>query len=131
MCTAIQPFFDHTLFNWQGFHLCYCFTEHFEKHCLGEMLREQNRVRKMTLISKNEFISGTDVEYGRVERVIKLMNDRAMPCVKTPLKGGRISMERLARKFDPFGAQLILYQSVPSSIFFSLWWVFVRFLLLW
>lgn len=53
-----STFFDHMLFNWQGFHLCYCFTEHFEKHCLGEMLREQNIIRKMTLISKNEFISG-------------------------------------------------------------------------
>ena len=57
-CTAIQPFFDHRLFNWQGFHLCYCFTEYFEKHCLGEMQSEQSIIRKMTLISKSEFISG-------------------------------------------------------------------------
>jgi hypothetical protein len=121
MCTDIQPFFDHTLFNWQGFHLHYYFKEQFEKHCLGEMLREQNIVRKITLISRNEFISGTDVEYGRVERLIKLINVRAVHCDKTPLKCRRISFESLAHKFDPFVAQLILYQSVLASIFLSLW----------
>lgn len=66
------------------------------------------------------------VEYEQVGRAIKLMNDRAVQSLKTPLKCRRIRFRRLTHKFDPFVAQLILYQSVPFTIFFSLWCILVN-----
>lgn len=66
------------------------------------------------------------VEYERVGRAIKLMNDRVVQSLKTPLKCRRIRFGRLTQKFDPFVAQLILYRSVPFTIFFSLWCILVN-----
>lgn len=64
------------------------------------------------------------VEYERVGRAIKLMNDRAVQALKQLWSAEEYVLG--IHKFDPFVAQLILYQSVSFTIFFSLWCILVN-----